>query len=233
MNNEFKAPYDVVIVGSGYSGTMVAVHLARAQRGLRLALIERSKTFGRGVAYGTPDPKHLLNVRADQMGAFPDDIGHFYRWLQAHPANLAAAGIHELRPDAFIPRLLFGDYLQDLLRAASALPGTLDIIRDEIIDLTRRDGGSFQLMGKSGSKLEAAQVVLALGNFPPGEAAQKDKGDWFLNNPYAAEVHAQLAEPGDILIIGTGLTSLDLLLTLDKTKREGKMRYNRKLWMRA
>jgi hypothetical protein len=39
-------------------------------------------------------------------------------------------------------------------------------------------------------------------------------------NPYAAEVHAKLAEPGDILIIGTGLTSLDLLLTLDKTKRE-------------
>jgi NADH dehydrogenase FAD-containing subunit len=32
MNNELKAPYDVVIVGSGYSGTMVAVHLARAQR---------------------------------------------------------------------------------------------------------------------------------------------------------------------------------------------------------
>ena len=29
MNNELKAPYDVVIVGSGYSGTMVAVHLAR------------------------------------------------------------------------------------------------------------------------------------------------------------------------------------------------------------
>jgi choline dehydrogenase-like flavoprotein len=70
MNNELKAPYAVVIVGSGYSGTMVAVHLARAQRGLRAALIDRSKTFGRGVAYGTTDPKHLLNVPADHMGAF-------------------------------------------------------------------------------------------------------------------------------------------------------------------
>jgi uncharacterized NAD(P)/FAD-binding protein YdhS len=125
MNNEVKAPYDVIIVGSGYSGTMVAVHLARAQRGLRVALIDSSKTFGRGVAYGTTDPKHLLNVPADQMGAFPDDIGHFYQWLQAHPANLGAAGIRELRPDAFIPRPVFGDYIQDLLREACALPGTL------------------------------------------------------------------------------------------------------------
>src|SRR5258705_10467941 len=92
MNNELKAPYDVVIVGRGYSGTMVAVHLARGQRGLRVALIDRSKTFGRGVGDGTNDPKHLLNVPADQMGAFPGDIGHFHRWVKEHPANLGPAG---------------------------------------------------------------------------------------------------------------------------------------------
>jgi hypothetical protein len=51
----------------------------------------------------------------------------------------------------------FGGYIQDLLREACALPGTLDIIRDEIVDLTRREDGSFQLIGKSGCKLEAAQ----------------------------------------------------------------------------
>ena len=84
--NELKAPYDVVIVGSGYSGTMVAVHLARAQRGLRVALIDRSKTFGRGVAYGTTDPKHLLNVPADQMGA---------RTRETKPASIEEpAGAH-------------------------------------------------------------------------------------------------------------------------------------------
>src|SRR5271156_5805354 len=130
MRIEINTRYDVVIMGGGYSGTMVAVHLARAQRGLRVALIDRGKTFGRGVAYGTTDPKHLLNVRADQMGAFPDDIGHFYRWLQIHPQNLAAAGIRQVRADAYVPRLIFGDYIQDLLREASARPGTLDIIHD-------------------------------------------------------------------------------------------------------
>ena len=60
MDNELESRYDVAIVGSGYSGTMVAVHLARAQRGLRVGLIDRGKAFGRGVAYGTTDPKHLL-----------------------------------------------------------------------------------------------------------------------------------------------------------------------------
>ncbi|HWY29103.1 MAG TPA: FAD-dependent oxidoreductase [Candidatus Acidoferrum sp.] len=219
--NETINEYDVVIVGGGYSGTMVAVHLARAQRGLRVALIERAKTPGRGVAYGTTDPKHLLNVRADQMGAFPDDVGHFYRWLQRHPQNLAAAGIHDLRSDAFIPRLVFGDYIQDLLRDARALPGTLDLIQDEIIDLQQVKDGRFELTRKSGGKINAAHVVLAVGNFPPGEAGHNRP--WMFNNPYAAEIHQQLAEPGDLLIIGTGLTSLDVLMTLEKTKREGKI----------
>src|SRR6202021_930393 len=154
MNNEPKTPYDIIIVGSGYSGTMVAVHLARAQRGLRVALIERGKIFGRGVAYGTTDPKHLLNVRADQMGAFPNDVGHFYRWLQSHPVNLAAAGIRELRADAFVPRLVFGDYIQDLLREACALSGILDIIHDEIVDLRPRENGGFPLIGKTGPQRE-------------------------------------------------------------------------------
>src|SRR5258705_12242615 len=81
MNNELKAPYDVVIVGSGYSGTMVAVHLARGQCGLRVALIDCSKTFGRGVAYGTTDPKHLLHVPAHKNGAFPRRNGPFHPWV--------------------------------------------------------------------------------------------------------------------------------------------------------
>jgi uncharacterized NAD(P)/FAD-binding protein YdhS len=222
MKNEtITHDYDVVIVGGGYCGTLVAVHLVRARQGLRIALIERGKAAGRGVAYGTGDPKHLLNVQADQMGAFPDDIGHFYRWLQNHPRNLAAAGITDLRPDAFIPRLVFGDYIQDLLQEARRNDHRLEIIHDEIVDMTRQDTGTFQLLSREGRRLQSAQVVLALGNFPPGES-DKTK-TWFTNNPYAAEIHAQLAQPGDVLVIGTGLTSLDILLTLAPIKHEGKI----------
>jgi uncharacterized NAD(P)/FAD-binding protein YdhS len=102
----------------------------------------------------------------------------------------------------------------------------LDVLHDEIVDMTREDDGSFQLLSRQGTKLRGRQVVLALGNFPPGENDGTDKNSdrpWFSNNPYAAETHAKLAEPGDILIIGTGLTSLDVLLTLAPIKQEGKI----------
>jgi uncharacterized NAD(P)/FAD-binding protein YdhS len=218
--------YDVIIVGAGYSGTLVAVHLARAEANLHIALIERGKNAGRGVAYGTTDPSHLLNVRADQIGAFPEDTGHFYRWLQRHQSSLEAAGVTDLRPDAFIPRLVFGDYIQDLLRQECERSQDLDLIQDEIVDITRDNDGVFRLFSREGKELRGVQVVLAVGNFPPGKHLGTDKASdqhWFSNNPYSAQTRAELAEPGDILIIGTGLTSLDVLTSLAPIKREGKI----------
>jgi uncharacterized NAD(P)/FAD-binding protein YdhS len=221
----YHGTYDVIIVGAGYSGTLVAVHLARADANLRIALIERGKNAGRGVAYGTTDAKHLLNVRADQMGAFPDDVGHFYRWLQRHQSNLDAAGVTDLRPDAFIPRLVFGDYIQDLLREACERSAGLDLIRDEIVDITRGNDGAFRLLSREGKELRGAQIVLAVGNFPPGDLGTNKASErpWFSNNPYSADTRAELAEPGDILIIGTGLTGLDVLMSLTPIKQEGKI----------
>jgi uncharacterized NAD(P)/FAD-binding protein YdhS len=95
----------IAIVGSGFSGTMVAYHLARlaAHRRLRILLIEKSRQFARGLAYSTRCDRHLLNVPAGLMSAVPDEPAHFLDWLKARdPA--AHAG-------TFASRRLYGDYL--------------------------------------------------------------------------------------------------------------------------
>ena len=57
----------VAIVGGGASGTILAAQLAR--RGIHSVLIDGSGRMGRGVAYSTTEPAHLLNVRAEGMSA--------------------------------------------------------------------------------------------------------------------------------------------------------------------
>ena len=83
----FPAPGSEVIavIGGGFSGTLVAVNLARAagDRSLRIVLFERAARFARGVAYATPSPQHLLNVPAAMMSALVDQPGHFLAWLRA------------------------------------------------------------------------------------------------------------------------------------------------------
>ena len=62
----------IAIVGGGATGALAALHIARRVRDdqLDIVLIEPREAIGRGVAYSTPDPGHLLNVRVSNMSAF-------------------------------------------------------------------------------------------------------------------------------------------------------------------
>lgn len=73
-------PAPVAVIGAGFSGVMSAVHLAR--RGVRVRLYDGGAAPGRGVAYGTRNPAHLLNVPAAKMSALPADHDHFRHWAE-------------------------------------------------------------------------------------------------------------------------------------------------------
>src|SRR5208282_4697617 len=64
-----------------------------------------------------------------------------------------------------------------------------------------------------------------LGNFPPGDPKLRDQGFHtsrrYLTDPWSKATIERLSEPGDILILGSGLTGLDLLLSLAKSRRAG------------
>jgi uncharacterized NAD(P)/FAD-binding protein YdhS len=74
----------LAVIGGGASGTLAALHLFRPPHRLPVILIDGASPFGRGVAYGTEDPAHVLNVPAARMSAFPDAESHFQQWLAAH-----------------------------------------------------------------------------------------------------------------------------------------------------
>lgn len=229
----FEPVFDVVIIGAGFSGSLTAIHLLAdgdgGQRPVSLALIERElSAFGRGVAYGTACPRHLLNVPAGKMGAFPDRLDDFLLWLQAHPEETAAVGMTEVGAGTFAPRVLYGKYLTSLLQDAEAsAPGRLRRIAGEAMDIVPVDGedGPLRVELADGRRLRANRVVLALGTFPPGDPRLRDprfhRSPRYLYSPWSAETHERLAGPGDVLILGSGLTGLDLLLTLKDRKQEG------------
>ena len=83
----------VAIIGGGFSGTILAAQLAR--RGIGYVLIDGSGRMGRGVAYSTTEPAHLLNVRAEGMSAWagePDDFAKSVRSEGGDAAALPSAG---------------------------------------------------------------------------------------------------------------------------------------------
>jgi uncharacterized NAD(P)/FAD-binding protein YdhS len=217
---------DVAVIGAGFSGTMVAIHLLRqTDAQLKVALVERTSEFGKGLAYRTRDLTHRLNVPAAKMGAFPEEVEGFYRWLRDRPELHQTAGVQTLHPNSFVPRLLFAEYLGDLLAGAEQLSSGFQKIASEAIDLVPLLNGSFTIEFTDAPPLIANQVVLAIGNFPPGDPPLKSRAfhnsHRYLVDPWSPETRSKLSEPGDVLVLGSGLTALDLLLSLSQSKQLG------------
>ncbi len=204
----------IAIVGAGAAGTLVAIELLRQSQtaGTRvdIRLIDPSATTGRGLAYSTPDLTHLLNVPAGRMSALADDPSHFIAWLgKTH--DLSDAG-------AFVPRSWYGDYLEDTLaEAIAASSSTLTRIHEEVVEVHDR-GSDYTLRLSGGSRFRASSIVLALGSpraaqtwVPLGLAAS----DRFVADPWDRDALLRTtAGARDVLIVGTGLTMVDIALSL-------------------
>lgn len=205
----------VAIIGAGFSGTLQAINLLRHD-GPRATLIERAPVAGTGLAYGAAHPSHVLNVRASNMSAFPDDPGHFVRWLEARGVPNA--------PAAFIPRVTYGAYLRELLEAAlHESNGRLTLVRDEVQDV-ETDGGA--IVRLRGGDLHADAAVLAVGNLPPHDPPGLDPAalsDRYKGDPWHPSVPEGLSSEDTVLVIGTGLTMIDVVLLLDARGFKGRI----------
>jgi uncharacterized NAD(P)/FAD-binding protein YdhS len=192
---------DVVIVGGGFSGAMLSARLA--ERGVASTVVNRTPEFGLGVAYSTPFDGHLLNVRSARMSAIADQPGHFVDWLKRHHPDLAD-------PDGFAPRRAYGLYVQDRLAAVeSAHPG---LIRRVVGEVTAIEDDGVRM--SDGSRFAAEAVVLATGN-PAPRTAEAGASERIIADPWAPVALEGIGDHEDVLIVGTGLTMVDMLLMLE------------------
>jgi uncharacterized NAD(P)/FAD-binding protein YdhS len=215
MKSEIAALKRVVVVGAGFSGTLLALHLARL--GCRAVLVERRDRFAAGAAYSTPDICHLLNVRAGSMSAFPDEPSHFADWLSRRGEGDA---------ETFAPRRSYGAYLAELLEQAGE---AIRSIKGEVTSLAENTEGV--RLEISGEELAADMAALAAGNLPPQPPKvireAKVPNERFLNDPWAEGAAAELDRiadlKGDILLLGSGLTAVDMALSLRARDYKGRL----------
>ncbi|MFZ2990925.1 FAD/NAD(P)-binding protein [Ideonella sp.] len=211
----------IAVIGQGYSGTAVALHLLRSlPAGAQLLLFERGSRPGRGMAYGTVCDSHLLNVPAGRLGWDPADESGFVRWLaEMAPWHHSAD---------FVPRRLYGDYLQSHLTAATALARARGVVVQTGLPGVRdlqRCGGQWALRLDDGRTMNAAQVVLASGHLPPQRPSLGPDADWsrpgLWPDPWADTGWARLPPQADVLLLGSGLTAIDVFNQLREQGHQG------------
>jgi uncharacterized NAD(P)/FAD-binding protein YdhS len=220
----------VAIVGGGFSGTMAAVNLARlSDQPVEIVLINHRYPLGRGVAYGTKHPEHVLNVAARNMSAVPDHPQHFMDWLRTR-VEYADLPEPQLR-ETFVPRRIYGDYLKGLLLnylhpLDDHHPSGITVIEEEATDIAVTNGQTAQVFLRNGETLSVDRVLLATGNQPPAPIGFP--GRPFTHPAYCSDPWQdwpmKIPKPDrDIIVLGTGLTMVDVFLTLTSRNWPGNL----------
>lgn len=216
-----QSGFDIAIIGGGASGTLAAIQCLRwAASPLRIVLFEPGGRPGRGVAYSTERPEHLLNVPSGRMSAFADRPDDFLDWLAARPGH-AASG-REALARGYAPRRDYAAYLADRLEAARAASvATLEVVPQRIATLQRQHR-TWRLEWPGG-QAAATRVLLAAGNAPRPLPV---RGSGSLARPRLVDAWdyagvAAIDDAADVCIVGTGLSMADAVVTLAANGHRG------------
>lgn len=217
---------DVLIIGGGLSGTMLAAQLLRLPGARQILLIEPRAELGRGEAYSAVELGHTLNGNAARMSVDPDNADDLTHWLTEY---IAAGGWpesdqqHVPVSELFPPRGIFGLYAQQrLAQARAGSASTVEHIRAEVVDVQVEPAG-VRLTLDDGQQLHGAQAVLATGMFPAARTPQTQSSG--LNaaavDPWDVHAMTQLDPQSTVLIIGSGLTMVDAVVSLEQAGHRG------------
>jgi uncharacterized NAD(P)/FAD-binding protein YdhS len=121
--------------------------------------------------------------------------------------------LHRTSAGLFASRGLYGLYLRSILDTAmreAAGHARLRLFPDEVTDIVRREGGGYDVVGAGGQRLEVDGVVLAVGNLP----AEESDDPRICNYPWGEKAHRPLRPDLPVLVVGTGLTMVDIAVSL-------------------
>jgi uncharacterized NAD(P)/FAD-binding protein YdhS len=217
----------IAVIGGGFTGAAFVIHAIRASQPaagnevapkLQFDLVERSAEIGRGIAYGTRDQLHRINVPSDRMSLLGDDPTHATRWLIAHdmldPGSTDANGHH------YVSRQHYGAYVAATLRDTVAAAGDRVRLTHWRASATavHVNGAAHEVVLDTGHSLAADRVALCIGHAEPAlpcavsDATLRDPA--LITNPWAPGAFEHIPRDASVLVVGTGLTMADCAVSL-------------------
>ena len=208
----------IAIIGGGAAAAAMLSELIEYQpaKPLHLDWYTGGASSVRGVAYSTRAEEHLLNVRVASMGMFGGRSRGFLDFLQRDDPSVAGTD--------FLPRHRFGDYLDAEVKRVLALGKAqghdVKVIPFEVDSVVPERGAVTVIHGEESREVDAA--VLAIGSMAPrplhGVSPEALASRRYVIDPWHLLAHAagHHSAPKKVLLIGAGLTAVDVLLSLSR-----------------
>ncbi|GGF27885.1 FAD/NAD(P)-binding protein [Echinicola rosea] len=225
---------NITIIGGGANGIsafielFIQITMAGLEREVQVTLVEKDDKLGYGLAFGTPQPGHILNTQADLMGIFAHEPGHFADWLkkQDHRQSNNVKGTGNL-DNAYTTRIFYGDYIAEqaatYFKRAKALNFSIHVLKDHATDIDI-DKGKYQVKLESGETISSDFIILALGTPKPNNFTSFRKHKRYLDFPWpASRIKAKIPTGAHVGILGSSLSGIDTVMTLVDHDHQGKI----------
>jgi uncharacterized NAD(P)/FAD-binding protein YdhS len=218
----------IVIVGGGFSGASAAVQLARKiAQPLEITIVEPGEEVGRGLPYSTGDPVFRLNAIAGAHSIDPADPAHFIEWCAAQDLRGSDPNAYAPCGQPFARRRDYGRYLAETVLEHAEMPsGTTIVHRRARVHAIEIGAEAIAVTLDDASVLAADRTILATGNPAPrvpailaGELAGHPA---VCANPLA-EGMGGIAQGARVLVVGAGLTALDMVASLVERGHAGSI----------
>jgi uncharacterized NAD(P)/FAD-binding protein YdhS len=229
--------HDLAVVGGGPAGVATVLAARALAPHWRVLWCRGPEDVARGFlpAYGGNSAVHRLNVPVERMGLDAGAPVDFFDWLRRERPQ------RDVEPGQFVPRRWFGEYM-----AVRAAGGGADERFGDVRAIARCDGG-WRLAfapddardGRSDAPgacaaptTQARRVALCLG-MPAGAPMPNAPRHWVadpwawwraLDGDAAAAGPALRRSTDTVLVVGSGLTAVDMVLGLRARGFAGRIR---------
>ncbi|MBG9980287.1 FAD/NAD(P)-binding protein [Facklamia lactis] len=198
----------IAIVGQGLSGASLLRSLiehAPKSVNYQITVYDPSEQLASGFAYQNDSGTPLMNTAVRALSCQLNNSQDLQEWLQIHHP-------HEANPNNFIPRLLYGQYLN---QAYAKYYQSENIItrHEEVLACQQQEKGYLLTTSKSKDTFDV--VFLALGHPPYADYYGLYGCKGYIHNPYPLSQKLNQLNPKHAVgIIGSGLTAIDIARTL-------------------
>lgn len=195
----------IAIVGMGPAGISVLRAMSQydAYQACQIVIYNNTQTFGTGMPYQKDSDLLLINQTADTMSIDPNNKLDFVNWVKEHKDSNQG-------PKSFLPRTWYGEYLKSKLDEAIEKMHP-EIIYEDARAIRVQEDGRYQV--ETDQTSQSFDILhLCIGHLAYQDPYNLRGHKNYIHHPYPVqEKLSDFPEGSHIGIIGTGLTSIDLM----------------------
>lgn len=212
----------IAIIGFGFCGKVAFANLVKSlNKEDKILIFDKAQGDCASAAFSSFSAHYILNVPVANMGAFCDDEKSFEEFLKNNHFEIWK-NIGEL---GFAPRQIYGEYLDQIVKKAQGDAKNngvnFEFVNQEVVAIS----DEFLITTKNNIQFQATEVLLAT-SFKQVQLPFEIESKKFIKalwNEDALEFHQKILTNETICLIGSGLTTVDVIVGLKKKNFSGKI----------